>query len=74
MQNEFLENADDSAGRESDAGILERQCCTMTIYFRDIQVRDASSGKVAENTGIVRLPFLIVALTNNDTGDGIEQA
>jgi len=37
-------------------------------------VRDASSGEVTENTGIVRPPFLIVALTNDDAGEGLEQA
>lgn len=31
MQNEFLENADGSAGRETDAGILERQRRPVTI-------------------------------------------
>ena len=74
MQNEFLENADGRTGRQTDAGIFERQRRSMTIPFRDIQVRDASSGKVTENTGIVRPPFLIVALTNDDAGEGLEQA
>jgi len=46
----------------------------MTIPLRDVQVRDASSGEVAENTGIVRLPRLIIAFTDDSAGEGIEQA
>jgi hypothetical protein len=54
MQNELLENTDGSAGRETDAGILERQRRPVTIPFRDIQIRDSCSGEVTENIGIER--------------------
>jgi hypothetical protein len=74
VQNEFLENADGSAGRETDAGILERQRRPVTIPFRDIQIRDASSREVTENTGIVRLQLLIVALSDDGAGEGVQQA
>jgi hypothetical protein len=32
----------------------------VTVSFRDVEVRNAAGGKVAENAGIIRLPALIV--------------
>jgi hypothetical protein len=46
----------------------------VTIPFRDIQIRDASSREFTENTGIVRLQLLIVALSDGGAGEGVQQA
>ena len=74
MEDEFLENVYDRGGSDTDGSIFERKPCAVAISFRDVQIRDASRGDVAENAGIVWLPALIVSLTNEGAGDGIQEA
>ena len=46
----------------------------MAISFRDIEIRNAAGGEVAEHRGVVWLPALIVSSTNEGAGDNQTRA
>jgi len=48
VQKKFLQNVNGSAGSEGDAGVFEGQPGAVAISLRDIQIRNAAGGEVAE--------------------------
>src|SRR5579863_7181980 len=63
---EFLHKTVDHAAARGDQGVFEHQAGS-AIGIGIIRIRDCSRNQIATDTGVIRLPFAIVALADEGT-------
>src|SRR5579862_1526922 len=71
--NELLEEVADGAGAGADEPVVDGEHGS-AVGGGVVGVGEAGRGEVAEDVGVVRLPFAIVPFADDDGGDGVEGA
>src|ERR1700735_2780328 len=74
LDEELLEEASDRSTRGTDEGVADGEASTVSVRGGIVDVRDPSGSEVAEDVGVVGLPFPVVAFADDDGGDGIQGA